>query len=179
MRKTTSLSCTCRKTRLRVEGKPIVGMECCCNSCRDGAQRMEALEGAPTTLTKYGTAPYILVRKDRVTVIDGAENLAEFRLKPHSKTRRVFATCCNTPMFADFEGGHWLTVFAQLWPEAERPVIEMRSMVIDMPTGTVLPDDIPNAQKYNPRIFAKLMRAWAAMLFRRPKGPVAHKKVDL
>lgn len=178
MPKTTNLQCACEATRLEVIGKPIASLECCCKSCREGATRMGALKGAPDVLTSYGASPYVMVRKDRVHFTEGFENLCEFRLKPHSKTRRVFAGCCNTPIFTEFEGGHWVSIFAQLWPDSRRPRIEMRTMVSDLPTGVILPDDVSNAQKYNLRILPKLLGAWAGMRFKIPKMAATH-KVDL
>jgi len=178
MRETTKIQCSCGKTRLEVSGKPIASIECCCKSCRDGSERLQTLDGAPDILTTYDATPYIMVRKDRVNIIAGAENLTEFRLSPNSKTRRVFASCCNTPIFVEFRRGHWLSLFALLWPDAKRPNLELRTMAGDAPTGAVVPDDVPNAKSHTPRFFAKLLGAWIGMGFRVPKGPAA-KKVEL
>ncbi len=112
----TYLRCGCGQVHLELTGAPIVSAECCCTSCRTAGLRMQDLPGAPRLLTDYGATPFVLYRKDRVQIVEGAEHLAGFRLDPKSKSRRVAATCCNTPVFLDFEVGHWLSLYGSLWP---------------------------------------------------------------
>ena len=87
-------------------------------------------------------------------------------------TKRAIATCCNTPVYLEFKGGHWLSLYGGLWPEGTMPAPTMRTMASDLPEGAVLPDDIPNAKTQNLRFFARLFGAWVAMGFRNPKTPV-------
>ncbi len=49
-----------------------------------------------------GGTGFVLVRSDRVRCVKGGDKLQEHRLKPDSPTRRVLATCCNSPMFLEF-----------------------------------------------------------------------------
>lgn len=168
---TTQIGCACGQTRFEVEGKPIESVECCCNSCRNAAERMQSLEGAPRTHTDHGTTPFVMYRKDRVHFMSGMENLAGFRLSPVAPSTRVIATCCNTPAYLEFKGGHWLSLYGGLWPHGTKPAPTMRTMASDLPEGAALPDDIPNAKKQSLRFFAKLFWAWVAMGFRNPKMP--------
>lgn len=167
----TRIQCSCGLTRLEVTGKSIASVECCCSSCREAGARMRQLDGAPPILTDYEATPFVMYRKDRVTFIAGTDHLKSFRLSPGASTERVIATCCNTPVYLAFKGGHWLSLYGTLWPEGVRPPAEMRTMTSDLPEGTVLPDDIPNAQKHSLGFFAKLLGAWIAMGFRNPKTP--------
>ena len=172
MKMTTRLSCTCGQVCLEVEGTPIVNAECCCNSCRAAGSRLQTLPSAPAVLDSYGATRFVLYRKDRVGFAKGAELLKEFRLTPESKTRRVVASCCNTPVFLEFQGGHWLSLYACLWSKATLPALEMRTMTMDLPEGTVLPDDVPNARRQPLSFMVKLLGAWVAMGFRVPKVSV-------
>lgn len=172
MGEATQIACGCGQTRLAVEGKPIDSVECCCTSCREAADRMQSLEGAPRTLTDHGTTPFVMYRKDRVRFLSGIENLAGFRLSPEAPSTRVIATCCNTPAYLEFKGGHWLSLYGGLWAEGTMPAPTMRTMASDLPEGVALPDDIPNAGKQNLRFFARLFGAWVRMGFRNPKTPV-------
>ena len=115
---TTKFACACGSLKLEVEADPIITVECYCNSCRSAAARMAALPGAPDVAGAQGGTHYLMYRKDRVQFVSGAERLGAFRLKPESHTRRVVATCCNTPLFAEFQNGHWLSMYGTLWPEA-------------------------------------------------------------
>lgn len=169
---TQTLSCTCGQVRLAVETAPIASVECCCTSCREASARLARLPGAVPALGPFGTTRFELHRKDRVRVLADEENLSEFRLTPKSKTRRVIATCCNTPVFLEFKGGHWLSLYGTLWPKGTLPPLQMRTMAGDLPDPSVLPDDVPNARSHSLSFFAKLLRAWVAMRFRSPKVAV-------
>src|SRR5690606_3959984 len=94
---THSLHCSCGKVQLIARGKPIMATECHCNSCREAGARLGVLDGAPSFLAANGGTPFAMYRKDRVEITHGQALLKEFRLKPDSPTRRVIATCCNTP----------------------------------------------------------------------------------
>jgi hypothetical protein len=165
----TELACRCGKVRMILDGPPLLTAECHCNSCREGAARMAALPGGASVVADNGGTPYVLYRKDRVRFVAGAELIGAFRLTPKSHTRRVLATCCDTPLFTEFQGGHWLSIYSSLWPEESRPEPQMRTMVSDLADPSVLPDDIPNSKTQPLGFMAKLLVAWAAMGFRTPK----------
>ena len=165
---TITLDCRCGATGMAVSGVPIMAVECACTSCRTAAQQL----GDPDLLTPYHTTPCVMVRKDRVAFVRGTEHLRHLRLTPQSSTRRVVATCCQTPMFLEFEKGHWLSLYSGLWPVPERPAPILRTMTGDLPTGTTLPDDIPNARRHTFGFMARLLGAWIAMGFRVPTMPV-------
>jgi len=172
MTDTTQIGCACGETRLEVIGKPIESVECCCTSCREAGDRMQTLEGAPRTLTDYGATPFVMYRKDRVHFLSGSDRLKSFRLSPDHSSDRVIATCCNTPVYLAFKGGHWLSLYGGLWPTGTMPAPTMRTMASDLPDGATLPSDIPNTKKQSLGFFAKLFGAWVAMGFRNPKTPV-------
>lgn len=128
---TTQLACICGRTTLEVEGAPIVSAECHCNSCRKAGVRLSALPSAPSFMKENGGTHFVLYRKDRVRFLDGIGNLKAFRLSPQAKTRRVVATCCNTPVFLEFPGGHWLSLYACLWRGRMLPPLDLRTMTGD------------------------------------------------
>lgn len=165
----TALHCTCGRFQLALVGRPIVSVACCCQSCRAAGARMQKLPSARPVLDAHGCTPFVLFRKDRVRFLAGAAALREFRLQPASKTRRVVASCCNTPVFLEFQSGHWLSLYRGLWPEDERPPLQMRTMAVDAPAGTVLPDDVPNARRQPASFMFKLLGAWIAMGLKSPK----------
>lgn len=175
MSKITDIGCTCGSTRLQVSGAPIIVTECVCNSCRAAAARLAKLPGAKNMLTPHGATASALYRKDRVRIVSGAEDLAEFRLKADAGTRRVVATCCNTPVFMEMKGAHWLDLYVHLWPKPVRPKSDVRTMVGDLPDPSVLPTDLPNLKSQSFSFYAKLLGSWIAMGFRNPKIAVVEK----
>lgn len=169
MRETTELRCTCGRVRLEASKAPIIASECQCTSCRTAAAIFESRPDCPTFREANGGTQYVLYRKDRVRFVVGAEHLKELRLNATTPTRRVVATCCNTPIFLEFSSGHWLSLFASLWPATERPKMSLRTMTEDIPEGVVLDDALPNPKRHTANFFVKLLGAWIAMGFRAPK----------
>lgn len=124
--------------------------------------------GRPVLDADGGTA-FVLQRKDRVACVKGAEHLKEFRLMPASPTRRVIATCCNSPMFLEFTSGHWLSIYSDRLAPEDRPAVEMRTMTADRRAGVEFNDALPSYRKHSGRFMWRLLTAWAAMGFRAPK----------
>lgn len=169
MTQTTQLQCACGQVRLDVEGAPIVSVECCCNSCRTAAARLQTEPGTPSIADSKGATRFVLYRKDRVRFVQGVDQLKEFRLTADAKTRRVLATCCKAPVFLEFENGHWLSLYGALFAAEDLPALQMRTMTADLPAGTALPRDVPNGKRQPLSFMVKLLGAWIAMLFRSPK----------
>ncbi len=162
----TRLSCGCGTVTLEVEEPPILAAECHCTSCRTAGQQLEAL-GCRSVLAPNGGTHFVVQRKDRILLASGGDELAAFRLTPDAATQRVIARCCRTPMYLEFSGGHWLSLYAGLWP-LEAPAPEVRTMTRDAPPGTALPDDIPNARTHTASFMGRLLWAWVRMGFRNP-----------
>lgn len=165
----TTIGCRCGHTSLEVQGKPFMVSECLCDSCRAAGVRLARLPGAKSMLTSYEATPCAEYRKDRVRFVAGKDNLKEFRLSSDAGTRRVVATCCNTPVFQEMKGAHWISLYTHLWPENSRPKPERRTMVGDLADASHLPDDIPNLKTHTVIFYLKLLGAWAAMGFKNPK----------
>lgn len=164
----THATCACGAVSLALSGTPIFAVECCCTSCRTANAAFEALPGAEPVLTPHGATPYTVFRKDRVAPTAGTEHLVAHRLSPEAHTRRVIATCCNQPMYLEFEAGHWLSIYTARIPEADRTPISLRTMTGDLPDPSVLPSDVPNPRTHTVGFMARLFAAWVAMGFRVP-----------
>ena len=161
-------SCQCGAVAIALTGRPIMSAICYCESCRTAGLAFEQAAGAPRTVDAQGGSDYCLYRKDRVAIIRGGAYLREHRLTADTKTRRVLAACCNAPMFLDFTSGHWLTLYRDRLPAGSYPP-QLRVMTKDRPPGAPLPDDIPHFETHAPAFMVRLLLAWAAMGFRRPK----------
>ena len=161
-------TCQCGHVSTTLTGKPILHAICYCNSCRTAGLGFAREPGAPPVVGEDGGTDYLLYRKDRVGPIAGGELLREHRLTPQSPTRRVIATCCNTPMFADFTKGHWLSVYTGRL-SGPVPPLDMRVMTADRPEQAPLPAGAPTYPTQSPKFMIRLIAAWAAMGFRRPK----------
>ena len=179
MRQTITLACKCGQTEMQAENAPILSVECLCTSCRTAADLIATLPGAALMRSAGGGTRMEIYRKDRVRCTKGAQNLREHRLSATTKTRRVIAICCNTPMFLDFTQGHWIDVYGNLWPAGTLPRLQMRTMAGDLDDPSSLPADVPNLKTHSVRFFVPLLAAWAAMRFRTPKIEYVQGKLDL
>jgi hypothetical protein len=166
-------ACRCGKVAFEVADAPIVTASCYCTSCQQAGHAFEKMPSAPPVLDEDGGTPVLLYRKDRVRCIHGREYLEERRLSANSPTRRVFATCCNSAMFIDFNKGHWLSLYRNRFGSGAAP-IEMRVMTGERQGGAVLGQDVPNYPGRPAGLMWKLIAAWAAMGFRRPDMGLAH-----
>jgi hypothetical protein len=171
--------CVCGRVGLECSGPPIVGAACYCESCQKAGRLFATLPGASSILAADGGTAYALYRKDRIRCVKGAEALREHRLTPVSKTRRVVASCCNSPMFVEFSGGHWLSVYQGRFSEGQRPPIEMRTMTRDAPAGIAFDDGLPSYRTHSGRFMWRLLTAWIAMGFRAPKIDYVNGTLDV
>src|SRR5690606_1024261 len=164
-------TCTCGKVRLALEAAPFLSAVCYCDECQAAGNRLAVLAGAPVALVPAGGSRYVMVRKGRVRTEAGEEHLAPFRLKPESPTRRIVATCCNTPMFLDVTIAHWITLYSDRLPAQARPPVEVRVMTKYRASDLPYPDDAPHYEGQNARFVFKVLGAWIGMGFRRPRLP--------
>ncbi|MBO6637210.1 MAG: hypothetical protein JJ920_04670 [Roseitalea sp.] len=175
----TDLTCRCGQVGVHLQGAPILSVECLCSDCQSAGQAFVAKSGGGPVLLETGATPFVLYRKDRVSFTRGAESLCEHRLSETSKTRRVIASCCNTPVFLELGGSHWLSLYATLWPDGTKPPLQLRTMTKDAPADAVLSGDVPNPGTHTPGFYAKLLGAWMAMGFRNPKVEGLKERLDV
>ena len=165
----TPARCRCGQVVFELIGRSILTATCHCDSCRQAAVALEALPGAPPVRSAGGGSDYVLMRKDRARPVTGSDRLREYRLGPKSPTRRVVAECCASPMFLEFENGHWLSVFRDRLAPADRPPIQMRTMTKDLgPAASDLDPSIPTVGMMAPAFMGRLLGAWIAMGFKVP-----------
>ena len=140
--------CSCGKVALSAHGQPLGGVVCYCASCQEAGRRFSANSPNGSVLDADGGTPAALYRKDRVTCLRGGEYLEEHRLQPASKTKRLVASCCGSPMFGDFEPGFWMSIYRARLGDRAPPV------TLKAHTG---------------RFMLRLLTAWVAMGFKSPK----------
>ncbi|RJF86214.1 GFA family protein [Sphingomonas cavernae] len=165
---TPTASCRCGEVKLRILGAPIITAICYCKSCQEAGAGFQRLSGMSDVLDADGGTAFVLHRKDRVAFAEGDALLREHRLTPEASTRRVLARCCDTPMFLEFAGGHWLSLYRErLGPDA--PPVEMRVMAGDRRASAVFEDALPTYKTHSVKFMWRLFVAWAAMGFRAPR----------
>lgn len=175
----TDLRCSCGQVHLVVSENPIMVTECYCESCREARRRIATLPGAPAVVGDNGSTHFVLYRKDRIRILAGREWLRNFRLGPEAQTRRVIASCCGTPVLLEFKGGHWASLYGNLWHGQSLPKAELRTVTGDAGAGTVLDGSIPSGGWETTKFYGKLLGAWIAMGFRAPPLALDTPEIEL
>jgi len=165
-----SARCRCGQVGMQLAGEPIITATCYCDSCRKAAAVLGARPGAPPILRPDSGTDFVLCRKDRATPTSGADRLREYRLGSDAHTRRVVADCCASPMFLEFDAGHWLSVYRDRLAPEDRPPIETRTMLKDLgPAAANLDGAVPSSATQSGTFMWRLLTAWIAMGFKVPK----------
>lgn len=168
---TISARCRCGQVAMQIAGDPIITATCYCDSCRKAALILGARAGAPTIAHPDGGTDFVLYRKDRASPSSGVARLREFRLGPDAHSRRIVAACCASPMFMEFNAGHWLSVYRDRLAPEDRPPIETRTMLkdLDPAAAATLDGSVPSSPTQSPTFMWRLLKAWVAMGFKVPK----------
>lgn len=160
--------CACEAVCLETIDRPMMSVICHCTSCRTAGREFDARSTVAPIVDAAGGTPVVLWRKDRVRCVRGSERLIAHRLKPESPSRRIVASCCETPMFSDFTKGFRVSIYRARVPDAPAP--SMRVMTADALEDAAFPDDgVPRFRDRPGKFFVKLITTWAAMGFRRPR----------
>jgi hypothetical protein len=157
--------CSCGNVEIEAFGAPIMSVVCYCDSCQEGARRIEALANAGPVLGSDGGTAYILYRKDRINYAKGAELLRDHKIEEKSKTSRVVATCCNSAMVMRFDDArHWIPIYRARF-QGDIPPLQWRICTKFKPENVEIPTDIPSSAMYPAGFAWKLLTSKLSMLF--------------
>jgi hypothetical protein len=159
----TIATCACGSVELEASGVPITSVVCYCDDCQEGSRHIESLPNAAPVLDPDGGTAYIVYRKDRIKCSRGAAVLHSYKIRAESVTNRVFAACCNSAMFLNFDDGkHWVDVYrGRLLGEA--PPVQMRLCTKFRRAASEIPNDAPSHPMWSFRLMSKLLVARLAM----------------
>ena len=133
--KQAAVKCACGKVTLSVDSPSALRLVCYCRDCRgyvnalNEKKRMEAGKqvAASTTTTPldpWGGADWTQIYPGEISVVDGAEHLRTCLIRDKSPIRRVYASCCKTPMFS--VGGMSALLNTHLLDETNKPEVKFR-----------------------------------------------------
>jgi hypothetical protein len=162
--------CRCGAVEIGAWAEPIVVTTCYCDDCQAAAQQIAASAPSAPAASADGGTEFIVFRRDRVACTRGAENLEAMKLKAASKTRRMIAGCCKSPMYVGFEDKRpWVSAFRASFG-ADAPQVEMRICTRFRRSEDNANDGLPSHPGYPPAMIVRILAAWPLMLFSRPVG---------
>jgi len=163
-----TITCACGAVCLDAVGASIISVICHCTSCRTAGREFDSRSPVTPIVDTGGGTPVVLWRKDQLKCVQGCEHLVAHRLTPTSPSRRLVASCCETPMFGDFTKGFWVSIYRDRVQDAPLPT--MRVMTGDALDEVALPQDsLPRFRGRPGKFMLKLLATWASMGFRMPK----------
>ena len=105
-------ACICGGVEIEVVGTPITSVVCYCDDCQAGSERLAATANSAPLAGADGGTEFMVFRRDRIACTRGADRLQAMRLTDASKTRRMIAGCCATPMYLAFDDKRpWVSAF--------------------------------------------------------------------
>ena len=159
--------CRCGAVKLAASGRPIVASVCYCDDCQSAARSIAASVASGNVADPDGGTQYLLFRKDRFVCSEGAERLRPFRLTDTSATRRMIASCCESPMYMAFDDArHWVSAYRARFV-GDVPPFEMRICTKSRTSKEPLDSSIPSSASYPPALMVRLLGSMLAMLFAR------------
>lgn len=156
-------ACRCGKVRLEAVGPPIAHIICYCDDCQAAACKIDALDNGWSGQGKDGGTPSLLFRRDRVSIVEGAEKIIEISVRKRTPTRRLVASCCNTALTQIHDNG---------WPHSgiktslfigPVPPPEFRIHIRYAPAPRQLPRDLPKYPSVPARLVFRLLKAKLAL----------------
>jgi hypothetical protein len=162
--------CRCGAVEVGAWGAPIVVSACYCDDCQEAAQRFAASAAVAPAVSGDGGTEFMVFRRDRIACTRGADRLRAMRLTDASKTRRMIAGCCATPMYLAFDDGRpWVSAFRGSFG-AGAPAVEMRICTRFRRSDVAVEDGLRSYPGYPVGMMVRIMAVWPLMLFSRPVG---------
>jgi hypothetical protein len=162
--------CRCGAVELGAWGEPIIVATCYCDDCQAAAQRLVDSTNQAPPVTADGGSEFMVFRRDRIACTRGAENLKVMKLTDASKTRRMLAACCTTPMYVGFEDKRpWVSAYRAGFG-ADAPPVEMRICTRFKRSDGQANDSLRSHPGYPPAMPFRILAVWPLVLFSRPVG---------
>jgi hypothetical protein len=162
--------CRCGQVEIGAWAEPLVVAACYCDDCQAATERLAASTRRAPAVSADGGTEFMVFRRDRIACIRGPENLEAMRLTDATKTRRMIARCCATPMYAGFDDSRpWVSAFRASFG-ADAPPVRMRICTRFRRPEDNGNDGLPSHRSYPPAMIARILAAWPLMLFSRPVG---------
>lgn len=161
------VECSCGQVAVELKGAPIYCTVCHCDDCQFAADELVKLfPPEPITDSFLGTH-YVLHRNDRYAVVRGQGLLHPYTFREISPTRRMVATCCNSPLFVTFENSqHWISLYRQRFVD-EAPALQSRIATKFLKDPSTLPADPPAYRSFPLKLVVRLVVSRLQMLIGR------------
>jgi hypothetical protein len=143
---------------------------CYCDDCQAAAQRLAQSASSARASSIDGGTEFMVFRRDRIACTRGADRLQAMRLTAASKTRRMIASCCSTPMYVAFDDKRpWVSAFRAPFG-ADAPPVEMQICTRFRRAEEKVEHGLPSHPGYPAAMVVRLLAAWPLMLFSKPVG---------
>jgi hypothetical protein len=162
--------CRCGAVEIGAWAEPIVVTACYCDDCQAAAERIAASADVPPAASDDGGTEFMVCRRDRIACTRGAQNLQAMRLTDATKTRRMIAGCCATPMYVGFDDKKpWVSAFRASFG-ADAPPVQMRICTRFRRPEERAEDGLPSHTGYPLAMILRILAVSPLMLFSKPVG---------
>ena len=159
-----------RAVELGAWAEPIVVSACYCDDCQAAAERLAASAASAPAPSADGGTEFMVFRRDRIACTRGVDHLEATKLTQASKTRRMIAGCCATPMYVAFDDRRpWVSALRAPFV-ADAPPVEMLICTRFRRSEDRASDSLPSHPGYPLAMILRILAAWPSTLFSRPVG---------
>ncbi|ETV79594.1 hypothetical protein H257_06853 [Aphanomyces astaci] len=92
------IACSCGHIQGKVLAASTLHCICYCDDCQE-SKLHDKFPNAPSHVNENGGTHVILLFPSDVRITAGQDKLVQAKLKEHTTTCRVYASCCGTPIF--------------------------------------------------------------------------------
>ena len=162
--------CRCGAVEIGAWSDPILVTACYSDDCQAASERLAASGNSAPLAGADGGTEFMVFRRDRIACVRGAESLHAMRLRDATKTRRMIAGCCTTPMYVGFDDKRpWVSALRAGFG-AGAPPVEMRICTRFRRPEHKAEDGVPEHPGYPAAMILRVVAVWPRMLFSRPVG---------
>ena len=157
--------CQCGAVELSAWGRPITVNACYCDDCQAAARRLAASADSGRASRVNDGMEFMVFRRDRIACTRGANRLQAMRLTGSSKTRRMIASCCATPMYMAFDDKRPRVSAFRAPFGADAPPVQMRICTRSKRSTKKVEAGVPSHPGYPLAMMIRILAAWPIMMF--------------
>ncbi|WP_133648242.1 GFA family protein [Paraburkholderia flava] len=162
--------CQCGTVEISAWAQPMMVSTCYCDDCQAAGQRHAASGSSAPMSGADGGTEFMVFRRGSIACTRGADLLQPAKLTSHTKTRRMIASCCATPMYVAFDDKRpWVSAFRAPFG-ADAPPVEMRICTRFRRAEEAVDDGVRSHSGYPPAMMVRILAALPVVLFSKSVG---------
>ena len=100
-----TIQCKCGRVKVAIDSPSALRLVCYCKDCRGYYNTLNEIASSnhkepAAVLDNWGGVDWTQLYPSELRILEGEQYLTTCLIRPKSRIRRVYSTCCYTPMFS-------------------------------------------------------------------------------